>query len=306
MRRATLHRTSSAIAFTALVAVLLLCLSSVALAELTPQPVRVAKAMEWKPAASADYLAWTRGFFPMTGHQGVWAMAYGQEPFRVNPKGVNGEVGGIDGTTLVYTEDNGANSDIFFFDLGTKVQTEAPGRINTAKWECEPSISGDWVLFGRLNGATGARKVLLYNTATDELRTLGETSGWRHWVDAGQVNGNYAVWVKGSGSTSNVFLYDIAADATTQIPNPGDKAQYAASATPAGTVFYGRSGFACGQDVVLTAYPIGGPAETLVSFGSGWDLHTSYALDNGDGTTDVFYDPGPCSGKSDIYKVTYS
>ncbi len=46
-------------------------------------------------------------------------------------------------------------------------------------------------------------------------------------------------------------------------------------------------------------------AETLLSLRSGRDFRTSYAMDNADGSTDVFFDPGSCDGDQDIQKVTY-
>lgn len=208
----------------------------------------------------------------------------------------------------MYQQDTRRNngSDIYFFDLVTKVRAPAPERINTPEQrEYMPSISGDWVLFARLYPATGDTKVLLYNLSTDELRKLAQTSGrWSAWP--GQVNGNYAVWHESGQREWEVFLYDIDAGTMMQIPNPRDKANWGASVSATGTVFYGRSNNACGRNERLMAYPIGGPQETLVSFSPAHGFSWSYALDNGDGTTDVFYDPYPCSAKDeDIYKVTY-
>jgi hypothetical protein len=318
------RRAGSTASVIGLAAVLLLCMTSAAVAELQPEPVRATEAWEWNPAASADYLAWAKITSTDPWRSDVWAKAYGDTPFRVNRKRVQANMGGIDGTTLVYQQYDGGSpyeqyggttSDIFFFDLATKDRSRAPDKVNTARWEYMPSLSGDWLLFARAY-RNGDDKVLLYDIATDELRTLAVITGSRRHLWWGQVNGNYAVWEEWTGARDAVFLYDIAADTTARIPNPNDKRLGGPSVNPAGTVFYRRAGGTaadCGLNVRLMAYPIGGPAETLFSFRSGRDFDTSFALDNGDGTTDVFYDPFRC-GKGrglfvldrDIYKVTYA
>ncbi len=274
----------------------------------TPVEVVATKATELQPAASTDYVAWA---VETRSGQNVYAKQTGQSRFRVNPTGTSGAVGGIDGTTLIYQE-YGRTSDIFFFDLTTKARTNAGAPINTRQWEYWPSVSGDWVLFGRLF-RDNRRRVILYNTATDETRVLDETSGSRRYLNPGQVSGNFVAWEKtilsgtGSLTSCDVFLYDIANTTSTTIPNSNQKCQYAASVNPSGTVYYARSGFGCGKSVTLDKYPIGGPSTSLVSLRAGVDLTDSYALDNGDGTTDVFFDPGSCrTGNLDIKKVTDS
>jgi hypothetical protein len=67
------------------------------------------------------------------------------------------------------------------------------------------------------------------------------------------------------------------------------------------------SGFDAGKSVTVSEYPIAGPSTSLVSLRAGVDFTDSYALDNGDGTTDVFFDPCSCrTGNLDIKKVTDS
>jgi len=65
-----------------------------------------------------------------------------------------------------------------------------------------------------------------------------------------------------------------------------------------------RSSFGCGRSVRLQAYPIGGPASMLLLLPDNRDFTTSYAVDNGDATTDVYFDPFRCGGKANIVKVT--
>ena len=100
------------------------------------------------------------------------------------------------------------------------------------------------------------RKIYLYNTNTHELRRVASTSGRRWILRSSQVSGNYAVWEKsevrrGHLAGCNVFLYDIAGDTTTKLDNPNARCQYSPAVNPAGTVFFARSGFGCGKNVVL-------------------------------------------------------
>ena len=73
---------------------------------------------------------------------------------------------------------------------------------------------------------------------------------------------------------------------------------------PAGTVYFGRSGSRCGRNALLRRQPLGGAASTLVDFADGHDIYSTYALDNGDTTTDVYYDPWRCGTQADIDKLT--
>lgn len=272
------------------------------------ETVLATKADEWNPAASASYLAWT----VWTGKEYiVYAKPIGGSRFRVSRERYSGVVGGIDGTTLIYQEwsSRRGSSDIFVFDLDAKTRTKVGDPVSTSLWEYWPSISGDWILFARWF-RSGDRKLLLYNTVTEERRVIASTSGERRQLLPGQVSGDYVVYEKyaydsdGRITSGEVFRYDIPTETTAKVPNPRSRWQYSPSVNPAGTVYYGRSGFACGRNVTIRKYPVGGPAETLASIPRGTDFYSSYAVDNGDGTTDVYFDAARCGGKGNIKKVT--
>lgn len=104
-----------------------------------------------------------------------------------------------------------------------------------------------------------------------------------------------------------MFVYDIANQTTTTVPNPGPKCQYGSSVVSSGTVYYGRSGFRCGTKVTLNEFPVGGPSTKLLSLRRGVDFMSSYAVDNTDGTVDVFFDRSSCKPySSDIMKIAVS
>ena len=73
---------------------------------------------------------------------------------------------------------------------------------------------------------------------------------------------------------------------------------------PAGTVFFARSGWGCGKNMVLREQALASPATNIVPLADGHDITSLYAVDNGGGSTDVYYDPYKCGGNADIFKVT--
>ena len=273
-------------------------------------PVVATDDYEYHPAASANYVAWS---VSVRGHNDLYAEKFGRKPFKVNARGTEGINGGIDGTTLIYQQfGGGSGSDIYFFDLRTKDRTKAPRSINTDRWEYWPSLSGDWLLFFRLFN-DGSRETILFNLATGETRTLDETRGSRHTLGPGQVNGNFVVWEEdtyaggGTFTACDIIVYDISNENSTTVPNPNAKCQYGPSVDPSGTVYYGRSGFSCGANATVNKYPIGGEPKQLLSLDRGVDFVTTYAVDNADGTVDVYFDEGSCKpSTSDIVKITAS
>lgn len=279
-------------------------------AALIPTKVIATDAFEYDPAASADYVAWV----VWTGkHNVAYAQALaGGPPFRVNALHTDGWVGAIDGTTLIYQQYSHRTntSDVYLFDLVAKTRTPIGSPINSSEWEYEPSLSGEWVMWARWF-PNGNRRVLLYNTSTLETRVVATSKGDRHGLNPGQVNGSYATFDRytvGARRTTScdVFLYDITGATTVTAPNAGPKCQFGSSVNPAGTVFYGRAGFSCGVNSSLRELPLGGSPTTLVDLPDGRDFYTSYAVDNGDTTTDVFYDPVRCTktGDANIVKIT--
>lgn len=195
------------------------------------------------------------------------------------------------------------------FDVASHTRS-VPAGVNTRRTELQPTISGDWILFGRLWGSRPVNtQVILHNTNTAETRILDERVNRPRWqAYPGQVNGDYATWdpVDTRTSVSNVFLYQISTDTTTKLPRPTGKAQYFPSVTPTGTVFYVRSGLKCGAHVVLREFASGSDT-LLAAIPRGYDILRTFAVDEGAGVTSVYFSRYKCStGKSHIYKLTVS
>ena len=279
-------------------------------ATITPAPVIDTRLDERNPAASADYLAWQQNSEARPRHYDVYVLPAGGESFKVNAAGTEGAMGGIDGTTLVYQEyqSKKIRSDLKLFDLASRTSSDLPNGVNTDEWEFWPSISRGMLLFGRHAIRSGNDSIILFDLSTGESLTLAESSGHSRSLSPGQVNGNFAVWDRtvfkhGALVSCEVFVYDMLAGTTTQVPNPRHLCQWGASVGPMGAVYYGRSGMGCGTWSKLMSYPYGGPPSVVVSLPRGTDFATSYALYESDGSTTVFFDPASCGDDEDIYKV---
>jgi hypothetical protein len=262
-------------------------------------------ARETDPAASTTHIAWEvvkrRG-------QNVYAKPFDGARFRVNAQGMNGATGGIDGTTLVYQEyihEPDPVSDLHFIDLESGVVSDAPAAVNTDDWEHSPGLSGDKLLFGRERVRNGDQLIVLFDLVTERSITLASFAPGNRFLRVGQVNGNFVTWARDTWRgdqlrSCDVFVHDIAADKTSRVPNRNGQCQYAPSVDPSGTVYFGRSGFGCGAHAAIMRFPVGGNVQRVERLSDGTDFANSFAVDNGDGTTTIYFDPARCDQSGDI------
>jgi hypothetical protein len=268
------------------------------------------------PAASTTYLAWIV-FSGKNFNPSIRAEAIGSDPsFRVNPQGTFAFTGGIDGSTLIYerfTETQ--RPDLVMVDLSTQTELEVPDGVNTDAVEFSPSISGSHLLFGR--SIRHGAEVILFDTSTDTsqvIATRTDTERRRKEVLPIQVNGNYAVWEQldikqqtGELIRNDIILYDIAAATTTKLPrtDPARPSLYGPSVDQDGTVYFGRSSFACGENAQLVSRQLDGTETVLYAVPTNRDFRFTNAVDNPGNTTDVYFDRGNCRGADfgDIVKL---
>ena len=174
------------------------------------------KVYEYNPAANDAYIAWERTKPGHRKHYDLYARPFVGPAFKVNADGTNGGGGGIDGTTLVYSQwKAGRPGNLHLMDLVTRIRTKLPAVVNTRGDEYWPSISGDWIQFQRKTHRF--RREYIYNTSTHELRQLDEVPA-TGYMESGQVTGNYVTWMKCGRVTCKVRLYDIAAQTRTVLP----------------------------------------------------------------------------------------
>lgn len=268
------------------------------------------------PAASSTFLAWIV-FSGKHLHPNIRAEAIGTNTsFRVNPQGTSGFTGGIDGSTLIYEQfTEKKKSDLVMMNLSTKTELEVPDGVNTDAVEFSPSISGSHILFGR--SIPRGAEVVLFDTSTATthvLATRTNTERRLKLVLPIQVNGNYAVWEQAVVSrktdepiSADIVLYDIAAGTTTMVPKPDPErpSVYGPSVDRDGTVYFGRSGFACGKNAQLVSRQLNGTETILYTFPTNQDFRFSSAVDNPNNTTDVYFDRADCRGDDfgDIWKL---
>lgn len=289
-------------------------LVGLASAALSPIPVKTSTRSELAPAGGGEWFAWTKSRENAQGLLDVWAQRGTEREFKVNPGNTQGYTGGIDGTRLVYQLIAGANanrSDLRLFDLSTRRHLPLPRGVNTTRWECCGTISGDWLLHSR--GLVYTRRIqllLLRNLVTGEVRVLDKLQNKNGLLSAGQVSGNYAVWARCSPHPRcQIRRYDIAAGVRTILPVPSGKVAYSPSVDIAGTTYYVRSNRGCGKYVELVKAPLTGGTVVLLVFPNGYDADVTYAtLRPARGlappVTDVYFDRVRCGQNLwDIFRV---
>jgi hypothetical protein len=106
---------------------------------------------EGPSSASEGYLVWSSNSEAKPNRFHSYVMADGGSPVRIDPPGTQSFGAAIDGTTIAYEELSADVNDIHLFDAVTEERTAPPAGVNTANIEHRPSLSGDWLLFTRIN-----------------------------------------------------------------------------------------------------------------------------------------------------------
>ena len=258
-------------------------------------------------AASDTWLVFTRNSSAHPRDYALYSqLLTGGAVVRVNPERTRGYPGSIDGTSLIYQQVNRGQSDIRMYDLGTQTRSLPPAGINTSAWEYEVSMTPDWILFVRSGG--GSDRVMLYDRAAQTFEQIGSVP-WNHARTAAiydaQVNGQFAAWTRCTSRFScQVKTRDLTSQLTTTVPTKVGKVDYAASVGSDGTVFYARSGRACGAAVRLRSYTLAGADSLLVEFKNGVDVQSTNTY-SGTTADEVYYSKYTCKVfHADLYKVS--
>jgi hypothetical protein len=269
-----------------------------------PPPVN-----EESASQAAGALAWVQNSRLHPHIYDLWAQVNGGARFRVNPANTQAGLGtGIDGHTLVFTQVHGSRSSIRLFDLQTRRESGPPAGVNTANAEDEPTASGGWLLYHRTEqGSSPGQQVLLTNLSTGATRTLASVPGRLGFLEAGQVNGDWAVWTQSvNGTRFNVWRYRISTRTTALVPNPGNRVHSAAAVNPNGTVYFEQSGSACGAGATIEVYPVGGPVTSGGTLPAGIDLFHPYLYEHSP-TDDYLFARVHCgTGATDVYKAPFA
>jgi hypothetical protein len=284
---------------------------AVAAAALAPAPVLTGPASEEGPARSARWLAWMQSARPNPNPPASRTSVYVRDlrtgrTRRVNPRGTYAATGGLDGSRLVLQLIRGGLSDIAVVDLPGRRLRLLPPSIDTRLWEWRPSLSGRWLLFGRIDYRSRTYATLLADLRTQHVVELDSVTGHGAYAAPGQVNGGFAVWMSCPDNVCNVYRYDIRRRTTLELPDPGRYRhwQFGPSVTSDGTVYFGRALLGCSQ-ISLMRFR-NGRVTRLLRLPEGVAFQYSYAFGRPGGAADVYFDRVGCerTSLSDVYRIT--
>ena len=255
------------------------------------------------PAAGSGWLAWmhsaTPNPLPPASHTVVRVRQGKAAPWQANPPGTYAQTGGIDKQTLVLQLIRDGRSKLAVLDLRTRKLTRLPFEATSPAWLWRPSISGRWILYGRIDYATGTYSIVVKNRTSGVSHALAAVNGHAAYAAPGQVNGRYAVWIGCPDNHCRAYRYDIDSHRQVAMPLLGgyQYSQFGPSVSRDGTVYYGNAR-ACG-DVRLVRWH-NGTSRTILRFPANTAFQYSYA-DRGA----VYYDQVGCnrSDLSSIYRI---
>ena len=261
---------------------------------------------------NGTWATWTANSVVDPSRYNAYAVNLGtHERLRLNPTGTAGGSGNlVPGKDItIYTQYQPAGSDLFFFNLDTKVRRKVPG-VNTAWNERRGLVSKGYVLFDRNHPLNGVRytDLLLYDRTARTTLKLGR---WRSALvrvlpgSVGETSASFSLSTR-SGTVS--YVYDIGTATRTKIPVPsGYVATGPAIDETGGYVYFSRSSSTCGGYVTIRRVPLSdlGGSQTILTLlrrGVGAS-ELSVASDTADERTDLYFTRRGCSGPGDIYTI---
>lgn len=252
---------------------------------------------EITPAADGRWFVWARDTADSPYGFVVLAQRGSEPRIRVNPRGTYARGGGVDGRTVVYTLDwVDDDSDVYRFDLRTRTRSRFPSAVNTPASEYAPSVSGRWLLFGRMTYPRS--RVLLFDRRAGTVRVVARRQ-YELWP--GQVNGDYATW-----EGERQFRYHIPTATTQRLPLPDGAVQRSPAVSSDGTAYVCRRTADAVSDVIVR-FRIGKPGRSFHTLPTGRACLDLFVKDRADGARVVFFvsipeQSGGIEG-ADIYKV---
>src|SRR5919205_1443853 len=136
---------------------------------------------------------------------------------KLNTKG-QGHSGGIDSPLVAYQQVVNGRSNIFVYNIDDLSRTP-PAGVNTSRWEYGPTVSGDWLLFGRDDNRGSTERIVLHRISTHADLRLARVLRARYSLVPGQVQGNWATYTR-CAPVCNVIRYDIGAGTRTRLSKP--------------------------------------------------------------------------------------
>ncbi len=182
--------------------------------------------------------------------------------------------------------------------------------MNTKFWECCGDQQGNLLIYDRnqFRSSSSPWKLFLYDSNASTRTLLDSTTNRCACLSAGNVDGNFATWWKGT----HTYIYDLTAKTKSRTNPPTGKVDYdpfIVDPTPDAngdeTLYFARSRTACGARVSLYSAPLSNLSSTtkLYSLPSGKDTF-SVQVDSTTGQNNLFFEKYACkTGASDIFEI---
>jgi len=262
----------------------------------------------WDPSAGIDastgdaVLAWTQY---RRGLPSAFLRINGDPRVKLNRRGI-GWAWSVDVRTQTasYQQARYGNSDIKRYDWASGLRSNPGAGVNTRRWEYEPGLSGQWLVFARLNRAAApdVRRIVLYSLVTKQSTVLDEFRGSAAIGTLGspEINGDWVTWTSMSGryTRSSVHRYQISTGKSYRIRHPAGSLDYLSSIGPNGTVYFLRSRPGCGNHVMFESYTIGAVLSPLGSMPAGRDAGDEmFAVPQADRSTSLYFDSYKCTAR---------
>jgi hypothetical protein len=206
--------------------------------------------------------------------------------------------------TAAYQQDRRGNSDVRFYDWVTGLRSGPGAAVDTTRWEYEPAVSGQWLVFARLNRAArpDVRRVILYNLTTRRSTVLAKFSGSGAigTLESPEISGDWVTWTSMSAryTRSSVHRYQISTGTAYRVPHPAGGLDYLSSIGADGTVYFLRSRPGCANHVVFESYTTAGVLSRLGSMPAGRDGGDEmFTVPQPDGSTSLYFDSYRCAAK---------
>lgn len=266
-----------------------------------PRPVVHRTAAVVHPVGGGQFVAWTEGSSSRARRTAVFARAAGGRAWKVSRGRMPARTGGIDASTLVYSQ----GTTVRFYDLARRRPRPVP-LIRTGVLESNPTLSGGRLLYTRVN-VRGRYHVVLRDLRTRHERTIAVIGGHATAAESGQVAGRYAVWWLCVEVACDVYRYNLTTRRNVQLSRGSATGpSYAPSVTANGTAYFARSGQGCGQSVQIVRAVRGTGPRAVYSFPPGKDVQSTYAVHSGR-TTRLYFDRVDCrSGRSAAFVLSLS
>ncbi len=245
--------------------VLFAAFTPAAIAAGAPVPLQVSPTVdEYSPAATASFEAWEQNSVSSPEHWNVFAEPRaGGASWKVNALGTEGfRPSPVAGTESIIYQQAGRSSNLFLYNLSTRVRKALPAKVNSTAWEYRGVASAKYVAFMRLTSK--ARVLLLYNRSTGGLTQIASTkTSCTSCLDPTWVGMTHLAYETCSPTTyaCNAKVLTIGGSTVTVPRNPAPYSNYGASVDEAtGDVYFVSSTAYCGLFVSIDRWNLGGGA----------------------------------------------